>query len=506
MFYKKIVINGTEYPFAVNITGSGIPTEDTEADVGMLYMNTDNGDLYKRTPNGWELVAEKIELAQTTGTSETAVMSQKVVTKELDSIETRMESFAGALKGKVSNQGQPSGDKTVSIKGVSSVEHDLKVMVRGKNLIRFDLEEDLTMEKVGVTCTFKTDGSIVLNGTPTGNADFDFVFKEPIHLKYINSQYGSPNTYTLSYGTDISGFQDSNTLNYALTVMLFDDRYYWMNTPIPGTSATFTIGATSSDKVKLLRITVQNVGGFSFNNLVLKPQLEEGSSATTYVSGDTSNIKLDVYGNNFLPFPYSDPGIVDNKKEMNGITYIINQDGTINVTGYARDDSYLILQNGMTKPWSHMTGSNYILSGGATSENCYLTVNDSGRIYTDTGYGTPPLNGTNGFLMTIRLCVPKGKYIYGQKAIKPLLEPMIYDIDLIDALNPPLYVYEPYIKPVRYSVNKDGTVDGLKSIYPSMTILATDAKATITVEYNKDINKKIEEIEAKITALSAATI
>lgn len=53
MFYKKISINNTEYLIAVNLTGSGAPTELTEGDVGMLYMDTDTGDMYKRTPNGW---------------------------------------------------------------------------------------------------------------------------------------------------------------------------------------------------------------------------------------------------------------------------------------------------------------------------------------------------------------------------------------------------------------------------------------------------------------------
>ena len=51
MYFKKININGTEYPLAVNLTGSGAPTES--ADVGMLYMDTDTGEIYKYTNNGW---------------------------------------------------------------------------------------------------------------------------------------------------------------------------------------------------------------------------------------------------------------------------------------------------------------------------------------------------------------------------------------------------------------------------------------------------------------------
>lgn len=53
MFHKNLVINGVKYPLAVNITGSGAPTESTEATTGMFYMDEDTGDVYKRTPDGW---------------------------------------------------------------------------------------------------------------------------------------------------------------------------------------------------------------------------------------------------------------------------------------------------------------------------------------------------------------------------------------------------------------------------------------------------------------------
>lgn len=49
MYYKNLNINGTEFKIAVNIAGAGVPTTATEGAVGMLYMNTNNGDLYKCT-------------------------------------------------------------------------------------------------------------------------------------------------------------------------------------------------------------------------------------------------------------------------------------------------------------------------------------------------------------------------------------------------------------------------------------------------------------------------
>lgn len=63
MFHKNITINGENYPLAVNITGEGAPTEATEGEVGMLYMNTLNGELYKRTADGWVSVLGDIDTA-----------------------------------------------------------------------------------------------------------------------------------------------------------------------------------------------------------------------------------------------------------------------------------------------------------------------------------------------------------------------------------------------------------------------------------------------------------
>lgn len=47
MYYKALNINGVEYRIAVNITGSGAPTAETEGVVGMFYMDEDTGEVYK---------------------------------------------------------------------------------------------------------------------------------------------------------------------------------------------------------------------------------------------------------------------------------------------------------------------------------------------------------------------------------------------------------------------------------------------------------------------------
>ena len=73
-YHKGIRIEGAEeFLLAVNITGHGAPTEDTEAEPGMCYLDEDSehGDLYKcigvlvtetRTVYRWKKLAGQEEV------------------------------------------------------------------------------------------------------------------------------------------------------------------------------------------------------------------------------------------------------------------------------------------------------------------------------------------------------------------------------------------------------------------------------------------------------------
>lgn len=61
--------------------------------------------------------------------------------------------------------------------------------------------------------------------------------------------------------------------------------------------------------------------------------------------------------------------------------------------------------------------------------------------------------------------------------------------------------YEPYIEPVTYTANADGSVDGVKSIYPSTSVSVEDASTVVSIEYNRDINKAFAELSAAIISL-----
>lgn len=78
MYYKKLKINGIEYPLAVNLTGVGAPPSSLEAEFGMFYMDEAEGVVYKFTFNGWEridaaLYAELEEIREIINTVEESI-------------------------------------------------------------------------------------------------------------------------------------------------------------------------------------------------------------------------------------------------------------------------------------------------------------------------------------------------------------------------------------------------------------------------------------------------
>lgn len=61
--------------------------------------------------------------------------------------------------------------------------------------------------------------------------------------------------------------------------------------------------------------------------------------------------------------------------------------------------------------------------------------------------------------------------------------------------------FEPYVEPVTYTANADGSVDGVKSVYPSTSVSVEDASTVVSIEYNRDINKAFAELSAAIISL-----
>lgn len=61
--------------------------------------------------------------------------------------------------------------------------------------------------------------------------------------------------------------------------------------------------------------------------------------------------------------------------------------------------------------------------------------------------------------------------------------------------------YEPFIEPTTYTPNENGIVEGVTSLYPSMTLTTDTSGVVIDAEYNRDINKAFAELQNAIINL-----
>lgn len=82
----------------------------------------------------------------------------------------------------------------------------------------------------------------------------------------------------------------------------------------------------------------------------------------------------------------------------------------------------------------------------------------------------------------------------------------ILSYDFVESLNIQIELgdeteHEPYIEPIIYPVNEDGTVEGVTSLYPTTTLLSDAEGVLIEAEYNADTKKYIDNKFAELQAL-----
>lgn len=197
---------------------------------------------------------------------------------------------------------------------------------------------------------------------------------------------------------------------------------------------------------------------------------------------DVSAVKLLAQGKNLIHYPY-----YDTTKTTNGITFTDNGDGsiTMNRTSSARTVFYLSKKDIPINETSIFSGvspnSGYIV------EMKYIDAGGTTKYTNDSGSGRAFQKGDT--IQFIYIVIESGVTL-NNVTIYPQLE-----------IGPSATAYEPYIEPVEYSVNADGSVSGLKSIFPCTTLMTDTEGALIECEYNRDINKAFAELQQAIISL-----
>ncbi len=372
----------------------------------------------------------------------------------------------------LSLKAEKSGE-TIRISDACELEQTADVSIASKNLI--PISGSLTTKTHnGVTYTVGTDGSITVNGTVGNTVNYSY-FTVVQSFPLITGKY-----YTLSGCPQ--NLSDGK-------VMLK------LGNPSGGTTIDGSLDTGSGVSFKLTTELANGYGciieirdtGTTVENIVFKPQLELGTSATEYTPhiSDISAVSVKKYGRNLINYPY-----VNSTKTTVGITFTDNGDGSVTANGTATNKAYFSVLDA-----AHailLQPGTYFLSGNINGvKNAELYVN-----YRDENSNTKyAVDRGSGIAFTVKkqttasigIAISTGVTVNGI-VFKPQLE-------LADAATD----YEPYKAPVTYTPDSGGKVSGVKLGSDTATLMTHTDGVIINAKYKKDITKAFEELETKLT-------
>lgn len=273
--------------------------------------------------------------------------------------------------GTIAHAYEPISESNVNLKK----EIDKTSTLQGQNLIPYpyDGTEGNTN---GITWTVNDDGSVTANGTASKEAPYSLIY--PYNLSTMKSlQLG--NTYIIS-----DGLTDEQHTNVGYMQLVRYDKNNPTNWKYGVSSMKGTEIYTANDENTLqygIRLIIRN--GATANNITFKPMLEVGTMSHEYQPTTISNTSLnerlsDQQGQNLIPYPYYRPDSYTN----NGITWTVNEDGSVTANGTATATAYYTVFIGKL---GLEIGKNYVLTITTVKgqASLYLTNKNKQNINTD---------------------------------------------------------------------------------------------------------------------------
>lgn len=389
------------------------------------------------------------------------------------------ESLNGSLSG-----------EAVSANDVSSVEHSVGCNVSSKNLLNVSNIIGTSITASGGTLTCGEDGGITGSGTPTGGVSW-YVGNG---LSSISSLNG---TYTLSISGEFANIAVVGYLKNASGTSLLSFGANSSRNSYTFNTADYPDFSYMTWEIKRQNNDVEMSGTAYI-------QLEAGSTATAYTPyvSDFSSVNVSRYGKNLLEFKQ---GFITNA------TLVEYLDNGVIAKGNLTSDTHVNSYNHGWYNFSNRT-STTLKSGDVVTISADYTILElaEGR--------------TNG--------QPVGVYLYGAKAnsatstVRPTLNQTVriyytYTIAVDGDYYPIITLnsnkvrieniqievgskatdYEEYRGKQTITAKADGTVEGITSIAPSMTLLTDTEGVVINANYYKDPDIVISNI-AQNVALS----
>ena len=339
--------------------------------------------------------------------------------------------FANALKGNKSGE-------IVSMTDVSPIEHNVGVKVKGKNL--FDM-------------------SILSSGYFKLNDDGTVTFQLP--STSMGATYGNKTLKELVPQLEVGK-------TYIFTAETTgENKYIYLNAPAGrgwffGKSLTITENDLNST---VMFYASGNGSSCVFSNM----QIEEGTTATAYAPyvEDLSAVSVKRYGKNLC-----DLGTVKIEEKDNGRKFCkLNHPLKAGV-------SYFL--------------SAFVESTDTDDKYSSINLRDNNNSHI-SGHWVPRGNANEKINFTPTRDVYGIDFLAATDATKSVGDTGTFSNILI-ATQDNDATYEPFIEPTTYTPNADGTVEGVTSLYPSMTLM-TDSGVIIDAEYNRDINKAFAELQ-----------
>lgn len=367
----------------------------------------------------------------------------------------------------------------VRMDDASPNEHTLGVKVRSKNLIPYPYAEDRKQPVAGITWTINSDGSITANGTATGNSTCWLTRKSLIPGQ----------TYTISTGlstpvpgcTLVANYYPIGSSNYKA----------WLNIQ------TIKTGAFPSDGDRLACYCLVSQGT-TVENLVFKPQIELGSTATAYTPyiSDFSTATVTRCGKNLFD--------TINAVKSSGLSKfsVINNTITVSQNRTSQYVSGNVLIPNLLAGKTITLSAKVTVSGVNKAALRIQWLTKSGTAFGGLIIGSPDSAGNIVVTGTVpaqpdethnNLCLMFYSNTEGSLETGTVYTATYSDIQL--ELSTTATSYEPYQGQI-YIPAADGTVSGVTSLYPTTTLLTNNAGALIDCTYNQDSNALIGDIDA----------
>lgn len=319
---------------------------------------------------------------------------------------------------------------SIDLKGNTSQE-----TTTGKNLNAYPYV-DTTKTTNGITWTDNGDGTLTVNGTNSGTA-----------TAYFNMTNDNTNPITLPAGTYTASLGSAS--NVRATIARYDNMTTVIATiPVNTSGKTFTL-TEETQLTFILAIDKE----LSVSNVLIKPMIETGSTATDYekytggvaspnpdypqdvhvVTGDN---EINVVGKNILENTFQ-------SQTANGITFTRNENGSLSFSGTATQAHSITGR--FTKNLVLRAGTTYILSLGnkQAGYGVYLQKEGSTNVWylgvgaTNSNLTITPTEDTT--IIQVAIHFPNGNTVNG--TIYPMLE-----------VGSSATTYEPY-QSQSYSIN-----------------------------------------------------